>query len=192
MLTQKEKDFFINLAKDSLHHYLSNENYISFDSEEVQELLGSETCLFNNQGCFVTLQKEGQLRGCIGTIISDEPLHKNIIMNAVSAGVKDPRFPEVSLAEYSGLKFEISVMGAVEPISDVEDIEVGTHGLIIKQGYRQGLLLPQVATEHGWSTIQFLEYTCQKASLHKDAWKEETTDIYWFSAEVFGEKNISK
>ena len=108
------------------------------------------------------------------------------MQNAVNAGVRDPRFPPVTLEELPNLQWEISVMGPVERVPRIEDIVVGKHGLIIKKGHHQGLLLPQVPIEWGWNKKNFLEHTCQKANLPVDAYLDPETEIYWFTAEVFG------
>ncbi len=190
MISSKEQEFCIQLAKDSLHYYLTNGNYLKYDDAKVIESLGPETMLLNQQGCFVTLTINGQLRGCIGNIIADEPLYLSIIHNAVSAGVKDPRFLSVEIEEYPELFFEVSVMGPVLPLPNIEAIKVGLHGLIVQNGHRQGLLLPQVAAEYDWNTQEFLEHTCQKAGLPINAWHDPDTNIYFFTAEVFGEKDL--
>ena len=101
--------------------------------------------------------------------------------------LNDPRFPPVFKDELKHLKLEISVLTLPEKITDVKKIEVGKHGLIIKRGYSQGLLLPQVAAEYHWDRTTFLEQTCRKAGLNENVWKEPGTEIYIFSAEVFGE-----
>jgi uncharacterized protein (TIGR00296 family) len=94
------------------------------------------------------------------------------------------------MEELEEIDIEISVMSPPRTISDVNEIKVGEHGIIMKRGFRQGLLLPQVATEQGWDRAAFLEHTCYKASLGGDCWKQEGTEIQIFSAEVFSEINI--
>jgi AmmeMemoRadiSam system protein A len=102
--------------------------------------------------------------------------------------LRDPRFNPVQPQELKDLDLEISALSVPRRISDVNEIQVGVHGIIIRRGYRQGLLLPQVATEYGWDRKTFLEYTCRKAGLPTNAWQDEETEIEIFSAEVFGEK----
>ena len=143
--------------------------------------------LRQKRGAFVTINKFGQLRGCIGYTKPILPLYQTVQEVAQAAALNDPRFPPVFKDELKHLKLEISVLTLPEKITDVKKIEVGKHGLIIKRGYSQGLLLPQVAAEYHWDRTTFLEQTCRKAGLNENVWKEPGTEIYIFSAEVFGE-----
>lgn len=136
-------------------------------------------------GAFVTLKRHGQLRGCIGNIVGQGPLYLTVWSMARAAAFEDPRFPPLSAAELADLEVEISVMGPLEPCPDPSLVEVGRHGLIMRQGARQGLLLPQVAVEWGWDREQFLAHTCRKAGLPAQAWRDPSTQIYWFEAVVF-------
>ena len=104
---------------------------------------------------------------------------------AIQAAFNDPRFEPVTSDEWKDIDFEISVLTPMRKIDDVNEIEVGVHGLYIEKGVHSGLLLPQVATEQKWDRTEFLEYTCYKAGLPKDAWKSKDTDIFIFSADVF-------
>ncbi len=146
--------------------------------------------LLENRGAFVTIHKQGQLRGCIGYIIGVKPLWETVREVAESAALRDPRFPSVSPAELDNLDLEISALSVPRIIHDVAEIQVGVHGIIMRRGYSQGLLLPQVATEYGWDRETFLEHTCMKAGLPTDAWKDSDTEIQIFSAEVFDESQI--
>jgi len=139
-------------------------------------------------GAFVTLEKRGALRGCIGHVRAYKPLEQTVMEMAVQAAFHDPRFPPVSADELDELTVEISVMSPLTVVRDVSEIEVGVHGLIIQDGGRSGLLLPQVATDYGWDRETFLEHTCMKAGLPPDSWKQEGVTILRFSAEVFGEE----
>jgi AmmeMemoRadiSam system protein A len=141
--------------------------------------------LREKRGAFVTLKKHGELRGCIGHIIGDRPLAETVATMAVAAAFEDPRFPPVKEEELKDLDIEISVLTPLRRINNVEEIQVGLHGIILQQGGHSGLLLPQVATEYGWDRNTFLEYTCRKAGLPPDAWKDERTTIHVFSADVF-------
>lgn len=136
-------------------------------------------------GVFVSLHKGTELRGCIGMIEGREPLIETVKSMAVQAAFSDPRFCAVSPEELDDLNVEISVLTPLERVEDPETIEVGTHGLYIRKGYASGLLLPQVAVEHGWDRTQFLEWTCKKAGLPANAWRKPETEIYRFSADVF-------
>ncbi len=141
--------------------------------------------LKENRGAFVSLHKKGQLRGCIGYIEGRGPLYKTIEEMAEAAAFRDPRFSPVTERELPELDIEISVLTPLKKISDVNEIEVGKHGIYIKKGWYSGLLLPQVATEYGWDRKTFLEHTCEKAGLPSNAWKEKDVEIYIFSADIF-------
>lgn len=136
-------------------------------------------------GAFVTLRKNNQLRGCIGHVVARRPLAETVLTMSQAAATEDPRFRPVRRDEFPELEFEISVLTPLRLISDVNLIQVGTHGIYVRQGNRSGLLLPQVASEYGWDRLTFLEQTCRKAQLAADAWKDPTTQIFIFSAEVF-------
>jgi uncharacterized protein len=137
-------------------------------------------------GAFVTLHDRGRLRGCIGYLEADLRLADVVQHCAVSAAISDPRFPPLSRGEFAGIEIEISVLGSLQPVTDVGEIEVGRHGLLVQLGGRRGLLLPQVATEWGWDRDTFLAHTCLKAGLPPDAWKAGA-QLWTFEAEVFRE-----
>jgi AmmeMemoRadiSam system protein A len=139
-------------------------------------------------GAFVTLKRDGQLRGCIGTLECRRPLAEEIARAAVSAAREDPRFDPLRPAELDDLDIEVSVLGPLEAIDphDAGSIDIGRHGLVVEQGNRRGLLLPQVAPEWGWGREEFLAQTCKKASLPLDAWKRGAA-VYRFAADVFGD-----
>lgn len=149
----------------------------------------TEERLKENCGAFVTLKEDGRLRGCIGYIQGVKPLYQTVIDVAKSAAVNDYRFNPVTQDELDKLEYEISVLTPLKKIKDINEIEVGKHGLVMKNGFNSGLLLPQVATEYNWDRETFLKETCRKAGLSQDAWKDKSTEIYIFSAEVFGEEN---
>jgi AmmeMemoRadiSam system protein A len=134
---------------------------------------------------FVTLRSGGHLRGCIGYTEPRAPLYRVVQECAVAAATEDPRFPRVTKEEVDDLRIEISVLTSLSPIRP-EDVTVGVHGLQIRKGMNRGLLLPQVAVEHGWDRQMFLSQVCRKAGLLPDAWKEDA-ELYSFTAEVFEE-----
>lgn len=138
-------------------------------------------------GVFVTIHARGRLRGCIGVVEAFEPLGESIARCAASAALHDPRFSPVCAEELPDLNLEISVLSMPEPIRP-ENIEIGRHGLLVVQGAKRGLLLPQVAAEHKLGREKFLEETCRKAGLNAEAWQEPETQILGFSCEVFSEK----
>ena len=146
--------------------------------------------LKSKRGVFVTLHQEGALRGCIGFPYPVKPLVEACREAAFAAAFEDPRFPRVVEEEVDGLEFEISVLSPPEPIRP-EDVRVGVHGLYFRQGSRSGLLLPQVATEYGWTAGEFLSQTCRKAGLPPDAWKAGG-DLFGFEAQIFNETDMKK
>ncbi len=176
-LSEKEKKKLKEIARKSIEAAV-----LGKDLPEVKNITAK---LKEHYGIFVTLNKHGNLRGCIGRIIGDQPLYISCQQMAQAAALEDPRFPKVNEKELLDLDIEISVLTPLERVKDFKDIIIGRDGLLIRQGYYQGLLLPQVATEYGWTVEQFLEQTCHKAGLLGDAYKEKNTEIYKFSAEVF-------
>jgi AmmeMemoRadiSam system protein A len=143
-------------------------------------------------GAFVTLtQYADELRGCIGSIEPVAPLYLAVSQSAISAAFRDPRFEALRSEELPETHIEISVMGPIERVTDVNDIVVGRDGLIIRRGGHAGLLLPQVAMEFGWDRETFLQQTCFKAGLPRNSWREAGTSIEKFAAEVFGEKELT-
>jgi len=134
---------------------------------------------------FVTLVRRGRLRGCIGYTEARAPLYRTVQECAVAAATEDPRFSPVTPREAETIRFEISVLSPLVPVS-AEDVVVGVHGLMIRKGRNRGLLLPQVASEYGWDRTTFLDQLCAKADLPPDAWTEGAS-LYSFTAEVFGE-----
>ena len=140
------------------------------------------------RGAFVTINKNGQLRGCIGHFEADNPIWQTVINMATAAATQDPRFPQVAAKELDALSFEISVLSPLRKISDWREIELGKHGVQIARGFRRGVFLPQVATDTGWDLDTFMGQLCsQKAGLPWDAWKDPQTDLYVFTAEIFSE-----
>ena len=137
-------------------------------------------------GVFVSFHRAGALRGCIGHPDGDRTLAEVVGRSAIAAATEDPRFDPVDADELAACDIEISVLGRIARVDDPSTIAVGRHGLIIEQGWHRGLLLPQVAEEHGFDRDQFLAQTCLKAGLPRDAWKRGAT-IYSFEAEVFGD-----
>jgi AmmeMemoRadiSam system protein A len=140
-------------------------------------------------GAFVTLHKQGNLRGCVGYIESAKPLYQTVRECARAAALQDMRFDPVEPEELPLLHLEISVLSPLEDIAP-ENIEVGRHGLLISLGYQRGLLLPQVAVEWKWDAERFLRETCRKAGLPQDAWRSGAR-IQAFTAQVFAESTVA-
>jgi AmmeMemoRadiSam system protein A len=141
--------------------------------------------LTEKRGAFVSIHKMGMLRGCIGSLEPQQSLYETIEEMSQAAAFRDPRFAPVVEEELPYLEIEISVLTPMEKITDPALIQVGKHGILIRKGYRSGLLLPQVAAERNWDYVTFLNETCRKAGLPTNAWKDEDTEIYVFSADVF-------
>ena len=137
-------------------------------------------------GVFVTLRQRGRLRGCIGCLGPLETLAASVVRCAASAAVEDPRFARVRSEEVPGLEIEISMLSAPQRASP-GGIRVGEHGLLVTRGGLRGLLLPQVAIQYHWTAERFLEETCAKAGLERDAWRNPATRIETFTAEVISE-----
>lgn len=148
----------------------------------------SDPVLLQPRGAFVTLRKQGMLRGCIGQVEPESPLWDTVSEMAIAAAFHDPRFPPLREAELSEVDIEISVLSPPSEVTDPQEIEIGRHGLIIEKGGFSGLLLPQVASSRAWDTLTFLRETCRKAGLMPDDWKSGAT-IWKFQAEVFGERS---
>jgi len=178
-LTLEEKRQLMEIARTTVECVVKK--------RQIPEFTPVSGILKEKRGAFVTLKINGELRGCIGYIIPVKPLYETVREVAESAALRDPRFQPVSKAELPQLEYEISALSPIRKITDVKEIEVGKHGIIIRRGYSQGLLLPQVATEYGWNRETFLQHTCRKAGLPLDAWKQKDTEISIFSAEVFDE-----
>jgi AmmeMemoRadiSam system protein A len=154
--------------------------------KELPETIPQEGIFGERRGVFVTLHVGGELRGCIGTTESDERLGDATVRCAASAALHDPRFPPIRGVELQALNIEISVLSPLTPIRP-EDIQVGRHGLVVSDEGHSGLLLPQVAPQHGLNREQFLAETCRKARLPQDAWRWPSTRIEAFTCEVFSD-----
>jgi MEMO1 family protein len=175
--SQEEKELLRSIALHAIRSRCFHEPMpdIPVASEKLKE----------RRGAFVCLHKGGDLRGCMGMIEPRAPLHETIKNMAVEAAFGDPRFCALAPDELEDLDLEISVLTPLERMGNPERLEIGKHGLLIRKGPHSGLLLPQVATEHGLDRAGFLEWTCKKAGLPKNAWKDPKADIYIFSADIF-------
>jgi len=178
-LTTAERKRLLSLARESISSRL--------DRGSLPEVHHSTQSLAEKRGAFVTLKKGGRLRGCIGYIEARTPLAETVRDMAQAAAFDDPRFPPLKADELDEITIEISALTPLKRLEDVTDIIIGVHGLYIVSGFHAGLLLPQVATEQGWDRTTFLEETCRKAGVSRDAWQSDDTTVYCFSADVFGE-----
>ena len=150
------------------------------------EPLASPGALAEPASAFVTIRLADRLRGCIGSIGGDEPLHEVVARCAGDAATRDPRFPPLPAADLPGVRLEISVLTLFRRVADPAETEVGRHGVLVEQGLNRALLLPQVAGEWGWDRETFLSQTCVKAGLPADAWRTGAA-VHTFEAQIFGE-----
>jgi AmmeMemoRadiSam system protein A len=180
MLLEQQKQFLLELAEESIVSV--------FDKRELNLTVPEEEVFATKCGGFVTLNKNGNLRGCIGYIRAYKPLYITITEMARAAAFEDPRFPSLEQVEMDEIDIEISVLSELVSVTDFSKIEVGKHGLYVKNRFASGLLLPQVATEWRWDSSIFLEQTCLKAGLNKNSWKKPETEVYKFTAEIFSNR----
>jgi len=183
MLDVKQKKRLLGIARDSIATYLK--------AGKKPELFEKDNVLIEECGAFVTLHEKGELRGCIGSLIGRAPLYLTVRDMAVESAVGDPRFVPLKLSELASVEIEISVLSPMKRVNSADEIKLGTHGVLVKNGLNSGVFLPQVAVETGWSKEEFLSALCsQKAGLAPSAWKDKDTELYIFTAEVFSEKEL--
>lgn len=183
LLTLEEGEKAVKLARKAIETYLSEKTVIRDRLDGV---------FAEKRGIFTTLTKHGELRGCIGYPYPVKRLDEAIINSAISAAINDPRFPPVSLDEMNEIEVEVTVLTPpkkleVPPEKRAEAIEIGKHGLMVVYGPFSGLLLPQVAVEHGMDEEEFLTHTCLKAGLPPDCWLMNSVDVYTFEGQIFKE-----
>ena len=178
LLTKKEQRELLKIARETIVAHVSG--------GKLSAITSTSAGLNLNSGCFVTIKQNGELRGCIGNFVSEQPLCLLVQEMAVSAATRDPRFYPMKTADLANFVIDISVLSPLRKIASVDEIKVGKHGIYIVKGSYRGVLLPQVATEYGWNRDQFLRHTCIKAGLPEDAWLGEC-EIFIFSAQVFGD-----
>jgi len=178
-LSEKEKQILLQCARITIENKFSKTpRPLPEPTDNLQEYCGA----------FVTLHRNGKLRGCIGNMTGAKPLFDTIIQMAESSAFHDPRFPPVSAAEAGELDIEISVLTPLREIDSAEEVEVGKHGIYMQRGHRSGVLLPQVPVEQGWDRNTFLEHTCMKAGMSADCWQDPEVKISVFEAIIFGGK----
>jgi len=181
LLNAGEKERLLKIARETLKSYVETGKQPKFKEDD--------PVLNKEMGAFVTLHEKEQLRGCIGNIIGKGPLYQTVSDMAVQAGTQDPRFQPVSPEELEAIDIEISVLSPLEKVDNADNIIMGKHGVLVRNGFRSGVYLPQVAIETGWDKNEFMDSLCmQKAGMPRNSWKNKGCDIYIFSAEVFGEK----
>ena len=178
-LSVHDKNELLALARKSVEHAVRT-------GKVYETAASTSSTLSQERGAFVTLTEAGQLRGCVGYISASKPLDLTVRETATLAALRDSRFRPVALSELGLLEYEISVLSPLRRVLDNRQIKIGQHGLLMKNGDYEGLLLPQVATEEGWDRQKFLEETCAKAGMQSNCWKDENTDIFMFTAVIFG------
>ena len=179
-ISDKDKATLLDLARKSVEHVVR-------EKQAYEPPASASEALNQDRGAFVTLHKGGALRGCIGFASARMTLYQAVRDTATLAAIRDPRFHPVSVEELPQLSYEISVLSPLRRVIDMQKINIGEHGLLLKKGSAEGLLLPQVPVEQGWDRLKFLEQTCVKAGLNPNCWKDEDTDIFLFTAVVFWE-----
>ena len=177
MLTSETQRRLLTIARDALEARVCRTRGSPVPVNEASHI---------RQGAFVTIFWKGELRGCLGRITSDKPLPELVGLLAQEVADSDPRFDPVEARELPDIAVEVSVLTPEREVASIDEIEIGRHGLIIEQGSRRGLLLPQVPTEHGWDRETFVAQTCLKAGLSSDAWRHGAR-MFVFEAQVFGE-----
>jgi AmmeMemoRadiSam system protein A len=177
-LSEADRRAALQLARTAVVEAVSHRN--------LPDVFPGEGVFAERHGVFVTLHVRHRLQGCIGVIEAKEPLGEAIIRCAASAALEDPRFAPMKPEQLAELSIEISLLSAMEPIAP-ESIEIGRHGLLVQHHAQRGLLLPQVAIEHRLTREQFLEETCRKAGLPRQAWRDPEARLFAFTCEVFSE-----
>jgi AmmeMemoRadiSam system protein A len=177
-LAEREKQLLLQIARSAL-------------TQAVEGKPPLRECIFEEflqqpAGAFVTLHRRKRLRGCVGQLPGRDSLAEVVAHCARSAALHDSRFDPVTGAELSEIEIEVSVLSALEDVA-LKAIEAGKHGLVVSQGRQRGVLLPQVASQFNWGAQRFLEETCVKAGLDREAWKDRATRVQAFTAEVFSE-----
>ncbi len=188
MISNREGEFLIELARQAIDTFLKENKIISIPPDTPEKLL-------DKRGIFVTINEKGNLRGCIGYCDPIKPLAQGVIEAAISAATADPRFDPLKESDMDKIQLEISVLTkpqlieVTNPQEYIDAIEVNKDGLIVEKGFYKGLLLPQVAEEWGWDEEELLCNTCMKAGLSTDCWLDLETKIYRFQAQIFQENS---
>ncbi|PIP13488.1 MAG: AMMECR1 domain-containing protein [bacterium (Candidatus Stahlbacteria) CG23_combo_of_CG06-09_8_20_14_all_34_7] len=178
-MRKENKIYLLKLARESISDYFENKNTAFLDKQDNE--------LTEKNGCFVTLKLNGDLRGCIGYIEGVEPITSAVITMAREAAFSDPRFYPLSQNELNEIEIEISILTPLIKVKKIEEIIVPGDGLLVRNGYQSGLLLPQVAVEWKYNREQFLSQTCIKAGLDRKCFLSAETKIFRFQAEIFSE-----
>ncbi|MBL8785566.1 MAG: AmmeMemoRadiSam system protein A [Deltaproteobacteria bacterium] len=181
-LTKKSKLRLLEIAREAVFYRLQRGSVPPFSVSEPELLVPA--------GAFVSLHLDGNLRGCIGSMHATEPLFETVADMAIEAATNDPRFPQLTPKDLSKCDLEVSVLTPFVPI-EASEVVPGKHGLYVVRGPKRGVLLPQVATQYGWSREKFLAEICRKAGLPEDAWRDKETRLFAFEAEVFSDSSLA-
>lgn len=179
-LTDEDKQWLFNLTRSTIEHGLKGLPPLA----EQDLPPPPEGALREPLGVFVTVHRQGELRGCIGLMRPLLPLYQAVTAMARAAAFEDPRFTPLTAAEWPDLEFEISVLGPTSPCPDIALIELGRHGLMLEARGRTAVFLPRVPVEQGWSVKGTLEQLCRKACLPPGTWRDRTATVYWYEATV--------
>jgi hypothetical protein len=177
LLSEQDRDELRRLARQAVAAAVYNAS--------PPQTSGAPRSLRDRRGAFVTLKMNGELRGCIGHVEGHRPLVETVVQMATAAATRDPRFVPVTSTDLPDIEIEVSALTPLVRCDDPETIEVGRHGVVLVKGNRSGVLLPQVAAEHGWDRVTFLHQVCLKAGLPPEAWRDSAATLYVFEAEVF-------
>ena len=185
--SNEDGEILVKTARQVVTEYLKNRTKINLEQT-------FESNFSYNSGVFVTLNNSMGLRGCVGFALPNKKLYNALVDAAISAATEDPRFPPVTAKELEEITFEVTVLTPPEVIHVLDTVEypsrikVGKDGLMVKHGSNSGLLLPQVPVEYSWTEEEFLSYTCEKAGLPRDCWKDKETEVQKFEGIVFKEE----
>ncbi|MDH4069185.1 MAG: AmmeMemoRadiSam system protein A [Ignavibacteria bacterium] len=181
MLTSKEQQILVRIAFSAIVEHLAG------SSRTQTELIGN---LQQESGVFVTLRRDGDLRGCVGYVESERPIGRIVADLAVKAAFEDPRFPPLTIEEYPEIAVEISILSPLKELRSGDSLRIGTHGLVVESGSHRGVLLPHTALEMGWDPEAFKQAALKKADLAPDAMNSEATRFLSFTAEVIRSREV--
>ncbi len=180
-LTKQQKIYLLKLARKTIENYVTEGEVYAPDTPE-------DEVLANDGAVFVTLHRNGMLRGCIGQMIAQGPLYSAVRDMAISAATRDHRFRPVTEAELDSIDIEISVLSPMQPFEDWRDFEMGVHGVWLMKKNRSGVFLPQVGRDTGWTKERFLQELCsQKAGLSPDCYKDPDVQLFKYTVVEFDE-----
>lgn len=179
-----------NAVKKELLHAVRSHLSYKLGISDTKPVLTENPLYTLKTGIFVTLHKGLELRGCIGHIVGYLPLKESLFEMAEAAAFSDPRFPPLNQSELNDVTIEISILSSPVPVDSEEKIIPGKHGVVLKQGFRQAVFLPQVAPEQGWDRDEMLTQLSMKAGLNPKAYQDKDTKFFVFTADVFSEEDF--